>query len=212
MCVLVCRTDSRWIHSFDRNLHPVCPYCESGVSGWLCRAVSKKPNVTVLLLVTERCDEFEATLYRIFYSELQCSLDYSGPFIHRPNAAIPDKWNVCQDNWNAWFMIPSYSLAYKRYLYSMIVVSSVVFGKLLGSVSFCQGKSRSPSRNHIHRRSPSVLSGNAFSYWLSSSPRNYVMLVASLRHSDVIQASVRQSTFFINIQLTCAAVCNQMGY
>ena len=70
-------------HSFAQKLASVCPDCESGVSEWLCRAVSKIPNVTVLLLVTERCGEFDATLYRILHSELQCSLDYPGPFIHR---------------------------------------------------------------------------------------------------------------------------------
>ena len=55
-----------------RNLYPVCHnYCESGVSEWLCRAVSKKSNVTVLLLVTEGCGEFNATLYKILHRELQ---------------------------------------------------------------------------------------------------------------------------------------------
>ena len=77
------------------NLHTMCPYCESGVSeSGFVGLLAKQPNfgsVTVLLLVTERCGEFDATLYKILYSGLQCSVGYPDHFVHRPNAVIQDK-------------------------------------------------------------------------------------------------------------------------
>ena len=42
--------------------------------------------------------------------EVQCNLDYPDPFVHRPIATIPDKWNVQiteMPTFLAWFMIPS---------------------------------------------------------------------------------------------------------
>jgi hypothetical protein len=55
---------------------------------------------------------------------IQCNLDYPDHFVHRPIAAIPDKGNVRitkMPMFLAWYM----TLAYKRYLYSMIMASSV---------------------------------------------------------------------------------------
>ena len=90
---------------------------------------------------------------------LQCNLDYRTPFVHGLIAAIPDKWNV-QIQKCLHFSPSLWYLAYKQYLYSMIMASSVQKSSLVSQFwprQVCRVRSSSlksvttPTKDHWPR-------------------------------------------------------------
>ena len=62
---------------------------------------------------------------------VQCNLNYPDSFGHNADPGIPDKWN-CLDNWKCLLFSPElWYLAFKRYLYSMIMISSIHISTLV---------------------------------------------------------------------------------